>query len=268
MRRAVLLCGASLLAGALSSQALAVDTSGKEDRFIVMASGSRLEAGSITDNGWGASLGWLHNFNADTIFGIGGEHQTIGDADWNFGTLNLTHGFGQADRRTNLYLEGHQGTGKDAVHDYDYGIWAAGLYQNLTHQLSLQLEDKQIDVDTVHGNLPKLGVQFLWTPHLSTSVSYAHSVSGNLGTRIRTLRFDGYGKTMNYFAGAANGPASPVIINLTTKIPPVILHEYFIGVGKTFSRTDMTTLLDYQKLGATERYTLTFNFTVHRRGGG
>ena len=265
MTRSVLAGGACVFAVALSAQAFGADTSGKEDRFTLMASGSTL---THTDGGWGAAVGWLHNFSPNTIAGIGGQHQSIGDADWNFGTLNLNFGFGQADHRTNLYVEGNQGSGKDDVHSYDYGIWAAGIYQNLTHQLSLQLEDRQIDVDTVHGNLPKIGLQYLWTPRLSTTASYAHSVSGNLGSRIRTLRIDGYGKTMNYFVGAANGPASPVVINLTTKIPPVILHEYFIGVGRSFAKTDLTTLLDYQKLGESERVTLTFNLTLHRRGGG
>ena len=265
MRRAVLSSAVGFLACALSTQVLAADASGKDDRFTFMGSGSTL---TNTDGGWGASVGWLHNFDANTILGLSGEHQTIADSDWNFGTLNLAYGFGQANTRTNLYLEGHQGSGKDPTHSYDYGIWAAGLYQNLTRQLSLQLESRQVDVDTVHGNLPKLGLQYLWTPQLSTSASYSHSISGNLGTRIRTVRIDGYGKKAAYFAGAANGPASPVVINLTTTIPAVILHEYFIGYGRAFSRADMTTVLDYQKLGVSEKFTLSVNFTVHKRSGG
>ena len=62
-------------------------------------------------------------------------------------------------------------------------------------KFSVQLEARQIDIDTTHGNLPKLGLTYLWTPRLLTNVSYAHSVGGNLGTELtscahRLLRAD------------------------------------------------------------------------------
>ncbi len=251
---------------AASTQLCAADTSGRDDRLAVMAQGTTLTG---TDGGWGASALWLHNFNTTTVLGVGGEHQTIGDADWNFGILSFNYGFGQAEHRTTLYVDGRQGSGDDLTHSYDYAIYSAGLYQNLTKQLSLQLEDKQIDVDTVQGNLPKLGLQYLWTPSLSTAVSYQHSVSGNLGTRITTVRIDSYQKGVNYFAGAANGQATPVIINLQTdlRIPAMVLHEYFIGVGRPGSRADLSVLLDYSKLADSEKWTLSFNAMLHKRQG-
>jgi hypothetical protein len=124
-------------------------------------------------------------------------------------------------------------------------------------------------VDTVQGNLPKLGLQYLWSPKLSTAVSYQHSVSGNLGTRITTLRVDSYQKGVNYFAGAANGQATPVVINLQTgfETPGLVLHEYFIGIGKPGARADLSVLLDYSKLATSEKWTLSFNAMLHRRQG-
>jgi hypothetical protein len=257
---------------ACATQLFAADTSGRDDRLALMVSGSTLGStleGFDTDTGWGASALWLHNFSANAILGVGGEHQSISDADWNFGIVSLSYGFGPSERRTTLYVDGREGSGKDLTHSYGYSIYAAGLYQNLTRQLSLQLEDKQIDVDTVHGNLPKLGLQYLWSPKLSTAVSYQHSVSGTLGTRITTVRVDSYQKSVNLFAGAANGQASPVVINLQTGIasPGVVLHEYFVGVAKPFSRADLSVLLDYSKLADTERWTLSFNCMLHKRQG-
>lgn len=232
-----------------------------------MVSGHRL---TNTNGGWGASALWLHNFSSDTIFGLGGEHQTLGDADWNFGKLNFNHGFGAAQTRTNLYLEANVGSGSDNTHDYDYTIVTAGMYQNLTHQLTLQLEDKQIDVDTARGNLPKLGVSYLWSPRISTSVGYAYSVSGTLDTRLATARIDGFMKTMNVFAGLANGQAAPIVINLPpgTPVPGFILHEYYVGVGRAFSRADTTMVLDFARIGDSNHWTLTFNAMLHKRTGG
>jgi hypothetical protein len=231
-----------------------------------MVSGHRL---TNTDGGWGAAALWLHNFNANTIIGVGGEHETLGDADWNFGKLTFNHGFGDASSRTNLYFEASEGSGSDLTHDYDYSIVTAGVYQNLSRQFTLQLEDKQIDVDTAQGNLPKLGMSYRWTPGLSTSVGYAYSVSGTLDTRLATARVDGYTKTMNVFAGLANGQAAPIVINLPpgTPVPGFILHEYYVGVGRGFSRADTTLVLDFARLGDSNHWTLTFNATLHKRTG-
>lgn len=256
---------------AFTAHAIAADTSGRDDRLALMVSGTSLKTtGFDSDDGWGASALWLHNFNANVVAGLGGEHQTIADADWNFGILTFNYGFGQAERRTNLYLEGREGSGEDLTHSYGYSIYTAGLYQNLTRQLSLQLEDKQIDVDTVYGNLPKLGIQYLWSPSFSTIVSYQHSVSGTLGTRITTVRFDGYRRGTNYFVGTANGQASPVVINLQTGIasPGVTLHEYFVGVSNPFSVADLSVILDYSKLAETDKWTLSFTCMLHKRRGG
>ncbi len=257
---------AAMVLLACISAANAQDASGKQDRLALMVSGHRL---TNTDGGWGASALWLHNFSADTIFGIGGEHQTLGDADWNFGKLTFNHGFGAAETRTNLYLEVNEGTGEDLIHDYDYSIVAVGMYQNLTRQFTLQLEDKQVDVDTTQGNLPKLGLSYLWTPRFSTSVGYAHSVSGNLDTRLTTARIDGYTKTTNLFVGAANGQAAPIVINLPpgTPVPGFILHEYYMGVGRAFSRADTTLVLDFARLGESNHWTLSFSATLHKRTG-
>ncbi|HEV7716341.1 MAG TPA: hypothetical protein VGO53_12135, partial [Steroidobacteraceae bacterium] len=233
MRRELVAWGACAAALVYASQGIAA-VSEKDDRLALMASGATL---SGTNGGWGASATWLHNFSADTISSLGGEHQSIADADWNFGSVSLTHGFGEASRRTTLYAEAHEGSGKDNVHSYEYSIVAVGAFQNLTRQLSLQLEDKQINVDTEDGNLPKLGLQYLWSPKLSTTVAYAYSVSGSLDTRLTTVRIDGYGKTMNFFGGAANGRASPIVVNyqpgsqIRDDLPGKILHEYFVGIG-------------------------------------
>jgi hypothetical protein len=249
---------------ALAPMANAQSASGRDDRLALMANGQTLTG---TDGGWGASATWLHNFSADTILGLGGEHQSIGDARWSFGKLTFNHGFGTADTRTNLYVEASEGTGKDAIHDYDYSIVGAGIYQNFTKQLSIQLEDKQIDVDTAKGNLPKLGVAYLWSPRFSTSVAYAHSVSGSLDTRLWMGRIDGYTKTVSMFAGLANGQAAPIIFNLPVNIPRpgFILHEYYVGIGRDFSRVDTKMILDYIRLGESNHWTLTFNATLHRR---
>lgn len=254
---AAVLCGVSVAAHAQ-------DASGKQDRFSLMAAGHQL---TNTNGGWGAAALWLHNFSADTLFGLGAESQTIGEARWTFGRLNFNHGFGESTDRTNVYFESSVGSGHDNIHNYDYLIGAVGVYQNLTKQLVLQVEDKQINVDTSHGNLPKLGLQYLWNPHFATSLAYAYSVSGSLDTKLAIARVDGYTKTMNLFAGVANGQAAPIVTGLPagTPVPGFILHQYYVGMGRSFSRADMTAVVDYVRLGTSNHWTLTFNAMLHQR---
>jgi hypothetical protein len=262
--------GATLILSGCIGVAHAQDASGRDDRLSLMVAGHQL---TNTDGGWGAAAVWLHNFSADTLIGLGAETQQfksdISDARWTFGRLSFNHGFGAAESRTNLYFDASVGSGHDDIHDYDYTIVTGGMYQALTRQLTLQLEDKQVDVDTVRGNLPKLGLQYLWTPRFGTSVGYAYSVSGNLDTRLATARIDTYFKAGNFFAGLANGQAAAVVTGLPvgTPVPGFILHEYYIGMSRPFSRADLTAVLDYQRLGNSNHWTLTFNTMLHKRTG-
>jgi hypothetical protein len=263
MKRSSLL----LILVAAGCPVLVAAQSGVDDRLIATANGSTL---SGSDGGGGGALGWLHNFNPDTIVGLAGEYQTLADSTWSFGSLNLALGHGQATRRSNYYAEAHVGSGDDDLHSYDYAVYAAGLIQNLTRQFAVQIEDRQVDIDTTHGNLPKVGLQMLWSPSLLTTASYSHSVSGNLGTRLGSVRLDHYGKGLNFILGGAGGKASPDIVNLRTGIttPGGTLREGFIGFSKPFSRADVTVVGDYLNLADTERVTLTVSCMFHLRGRG
>jgi len=263
MKRSSLL----LIVMAAACPAIVAARGGVDDRLTASANGSTL---SDSDGGGGGSLGWLHNFNPAVIVGVAGEYQTLADSSWGFGSLNLAVGHGQAGRRSNWYAEAHVGSGDDDVHNYDYAVYAGGLIQNLTRQFAVQLEDRQIDIDTTHGNLPKLGFQMLWSPTFLTTVGYAHSVSGNLGTRLGSLRLDHYGKGFNLILGGAGGKASPDVVNLRTGITTSgqTLREGFIGFSKPFSRADVTVVGDYLNLADTERVTLTVSCMFHLRGRG
>ena len=225
------------------------------------------------EDGGGGSIGWLHNFSSGAIFGLAAEHQRLGDTKWTFGTLSLASGFGSAERRSNVYLEVRGGNGDEPAHSFTYATYVVGLVQNVTHQLAFQLEDKQIDINRTHGNLPRVGVQFLWSPKLLTQVSYARSTSmdpGSLGTKLWTARADYYGKWANLIVGGATGQASPIVFQegTTVRIPETGLtaHEGYLGVTKQFSRVDITLMGDYLKLGDFKRKMVTLNGAIYLNG--
>jgi hypothetical protein len=238
-----------------------------DDRIAISADGSTLTG---TNGGGGGSLGWLHNFDADTLGTLAAEHQVLASANWTFGSIGGSVTRGPDDRRFSVYGEAHEGAGDDGPHAFHYSIEAAGVIGTFSHALSLQLEDKRIDVETTHGNLPKLGVSYLWNPKLLTTVGYQYSVSGNLGTRLATARVDKYGAAVNFLGGVAYGQASATVLDLGIEFPGRQLKEGYVGVAKPFARwrSELTLLADYLDLSGSKRTTLTLNYVFHVGGHG
>jgi hypothetical protein len=239
-----------------------------DDRIGVSADGATLTG---TNGGGGASVSWLHAFNADVLATVAAEHQVLAGADWTFGSVGGSWGLGAGDSRYTLYGEAHEGAGDDGPRAFHYSIEAAGVIGTYFHRLSVQLEDRRIDVETTHGNLPKFGLSYLWNPHLLTNVAYSYTVSGNLGTRLTAARIDLYGAAVNLLGGVAFGQASPAVVNLQSGIviPGRHLHEGFVGVSKPLPRArgELTLVADYLDLGGIKRATVTLSYIFHVGAG-
>ncbi len=235
------------------------------DRILISANGSTLTGAS---GGGGGSLEWLHNFS-DGLLGVAGEYQTLANAHWAFGSLSGSLSGGSTDDKWTAYADVHLGEGDIGsyygLQRFDYDVEGAGVAGTFDSKLTVQVEGRQYDVDTSHGDLPKIAVGYLWTPHWQTTVSYARSVSGNLGTELETLRIDHYGRTVNWLIGGATGHVAPPIVNLYTGLtgPAPQYREGYLGIAKAFSRVDLSLLGDYLSVSGTRRITLTLVCTLH-----
>lgn len=232
------------------------------DRLTLSGNGARLT--DIEEDGGGGSLNYLHYFTPDVLFGLGGEYQTIADSEWSFGSIRGAVSHGDPQSRFVISAEVNYGDGDENDRKFDYLVAVLGLSQSFGGKFSVQLENRHIDIDTTQGNLPKLGLTYLLTPRLAVNVSYADSVGGNLGTQLTTVRLDHYGTHMNFLIGGATGTADPSVVNLQPglTLPSQDLQEGFIGIGKTFSRAEITLLGDYLQLGESEKVTVTLSFTA------
>jgi hypothetical protein len=265
MRIANLTLAAAVAGWLAPRMAVAVDstpTPVSDDRIVLSVDGSSLPG---TNGGGGGSVGWLHNFDANTLAGVAVEHQVLSVAHWTFGSVNgsLTRDLGGA--RYSLYGEAHEGAGDDGPRAFKYSVAAAGLIGTYFHRLSVQLEDRQFDVETTHGNLPKLGLSYLVNPHILAAVSYADSVSGNLGTHLTSARIDAYTSKANFLAGAAFGQVSPTVLGLEFVVPGKSLREGYVGVTKPLPdwRGALTLVVDYQDLSGSNRVAVTLNYIFH-----
>lgn len=247
-----------------------------DDRIALSANGSSL---TNTGGGGGASAGWLHNFDADTLLGVAAEYQALSVSHWAFASLSGAITRGAGDQRYTFYGDAHEGAGRDGPHAFKYRIETLGVTGTYFHRLSATLEDKQVNVETTHGNLPKVQLAYLWNPKIQTTVSYQHSFGGNLGTRLTTARVDVYASPVSFLAGAAIGQASPALLGQLVTLGPHDLREGYVGVVKSFPqlRSDLTFIVDYQRLSGGEgtvsgvavassvskRWTGTLNYIFH-----
>jgi hypothetical protein len=235
------------------------------DNLVLSANGSTLTG---ANGGGGGSLTWLHDFSSG-VLGVGGEYQRLADAHWAFGSLSGAVSTGSARAKWSFSAEAHLGSGDiggyQGGHRFDYRIEGAGVAGTFGSKLTVQLQAHQYDIDTTHGALPKLGVGLLWTPHWQTTVSYSRSVTGNLGTQLETLQIDHYGHAANWLLGGAAGHVAPPVVNLYTGStgPAPQLREGYVGISKSFARTDWSILGDYLKVAGQRRITLTVVCTLH-----
>ncbi|HVO48793.1 MAG TPA: hypothetical protein VMT29_20925 [Steroidobacteraceae bacterium] len=249
-----------------------------DDRIALSLNGSTLTG---TNGGGGGSLGWLHNFTPDALLGIAAEHQVLASSHWTFGSVTGAYTLGSPDQRFTFAGEAHEGAGDDGPRAFTYRVEALSVTGTWFRRLSVVAEDRQVDVETTHGNLPRLGVSYLWNPHIQTAVAYQYSVTGNLGTRLTSARIDVYGPAVNFIAGGAWGQASPTILGLGFVLPPRHLSEGYVGLSKPLPwlRSELTLIADYLQLSGgtgieagnagpfdvprSNKATLTLNYVFH-----
>ena len=233
-----------------------------DDRLVFSANGSTL---SGDHGGGGAAATWLRQFAGCSLVGLGAEYQTIYNSHWTLGNFDGALALGGESAKTSLYAEAHLGSGDTAGEPFHYTNVAGGIITTPVHWLSVQLEERYIDIQPSRGNLPKLGLAFHVSPTLLASVSYAQSFGGNLDTKLGTARLDYAGASFSWLLGGAYGPVAPRVLNLigATVGPAKTLKEGFIGAGKSFGRTDWQLIGDYQDLEGFKRTTITLNCTVH-----
>ena len=255
--------GACACPGAQADPSLAAATA--DERLVFSVDGSTL---SSDGGGSGGSATWLHYFGAGNVLGAGAEYQQIANAHWTTGALSGSVGLGHSQARPRLYAEVHAGGGDIGTHAFNYLLAVAGVFGTLTPRFSVQLEERRIDIDTSHGNLPKLGLLFKVTSRLLATASYAHSAGGNLGTRLSSLRLDYAGSEFGGMAGVVWGPATPAAFNLFGQnlTPGSSLSEGFAGVTRSVGRTQWLVVGDYQNVAGTRRATLTLNCAHTLRG--
>ena len=240
-----------------------------DNRLIFSADGETLTG---TNGGAGGSINYLGQPTANALLGVGAEYQRLATSNWEFASFTGAYGNKLGtDWRWNVHGEAHEGVGRNsssvASSNFDYSIVAAGGGLTAPVGLSFDLEERQIDVSTSHGSLPKITLTQPFGKHLLTTLAYAQSFGGNLDTSYGLARVDILGRGYSFIAGGSLGRVTPAVINIQGILLVQARHlsEVFLGVTKTISHVDLTLLGDDQDLEGIKRVTVTLNITVHLR---
>ena len=129
-----------------------------DQRLVFSTNGSRLTGGI---GGGGGSATWVGSLGNGTVIGLGAEYQTISNSHWTLGSFSGTVAPGL---RTRLYLEGREGAGDIGDRAFHYSLLVGGLLEQLTSEFSVHVEERRIDIDKSHCNLPNLALSFQVTP--------------------------------------------------------------------------------------------------------
>jgi hypothetical protein len=247
-------------AGAGEPTANSADDPSSEDRLVIAANGATM-SGSAGD--WGGSVNWLRS-SPDASFVVGANYESLADSHWEFATGAVAMNWG----RSAVYAEADEGAGDQRLllerNPFHYAVETVGLSTELGAHLRGFAEARRIDIDTSHGNLPKVAMDISWPHYLQTTISYAQSVTGNLGTELGGLRIDLSLPSSIWFAGAAAGHASPPVVNVDSlsSFAAEQYREGFLGVSKAFRATEWSLALDYLTLGQVKRVMLNVTCTV------
>jgi hypothetical protein len=229
-----------------------------DDRLIVGANGATV---SGAGRGAGGSASWVEDL-PKAVVALTADYQTLGSSRWGYGAISVSFSSGSG----TYYAEINRGAGEnglaDGNHHFAYDAATIGAGATIGKKVSLQLETRQIDIDTAHGNLPKATFEYLWLPGLRTSATYARSVTGNLGTKITALGLE-YDRTVTWLAGAGAGHVSPPIVNLESSQSVAQYRQAYVGISTEPASTVWSVVIDHLRVGGIRRTMLSVTCSLH-----
>jgi hypothetical protein len=246
------------------SIAPAAPTQWQPDNRVVL--GGSFESLTGIQGGGGGTLGYFSEPNQSTLLGVAADYQTLAGSSWAFGSLSAAYsGPITLSTRWSVHGDLHEGTGRTGSRDWDYSNVGVGGAVTLPLRLTVDFSDRQLDVETSHGNLPTVTLTEALTPHWLSSLAFAESVTGNLSTEYGLARVDFLAPSFGLLGGVSYGRVSPTVINIDGALTAIAyrLTEVFIGVRKRIRRVDLTLLADHVDLAGIQHLTVSVSATVH-----
>jgi hypothetical protein len=227
------------------------------DTLVVNAELTDIGGGS---QGGSAAVEWLHPLSPSKSVNAGVGSFSLVGTSWTYGRAGALW----RASRTTLHGQADLGAGHDQRGSFAYRVAQATVEQQLVPgRLSLEVQDRFIDIDRTAGNVVKLGMTLVPMRALALSGAVHSATAGNLDARFASVRVDGYSHGATVFGGVSGGRSHSTLVGLADDgSPGQNLLEVAAGVTVPIKRLRITLGIDSLHLGETRRQTLTMNWTV------
>src|SRR5262249_52460948 len=145
-----------------------------------------------------------------------------------------------------LQAEASVGTGGDAAGGFGYQVYEGELSYKCSRALYVRAGDKFLSISDTHGHLLRSGIDLFPVRNLQAHVTYAHSVSGNLGTQYVSSELDLQLRKLTLVAGYSGGDVVSQNQDLFSQSTPggQIFHDAFFGFGVPVSSSELHIVYD------------------------
>lgn len=242
--------GLALLLGLAAAQSW-----GATDTLILNAQSISFE--EETPDGATKSVDWIRKGEGNRLVGLGASEQEFGDARLRI--ARFTGGLDLSPRNAfTTMVEG--GVGETGAEPYGFFRGTAEATRRITPTLRITGGGQYVEAGSLRAVL--LRAESTWAPHaaLSLRVQAAHTVGGNLPTRLATVRAD-YVKRVQVYGGMSlgEGTQSPIEFG---RVDYEQFTGVFLGAAVPLSRCMLGLTWDRFSLQDQDRSTATLTFAV------
>jgi hypothetical protein len=215
--------------------------------------------------GGSGTLDWVHSPNSQWSLVGGFSSDVLGTSSWTYGHAGVVYFHPRWTVETS-FKAGKGSTGPDPFKYQDY-------YGIFTYQLSQHfypvVKEEYISIGASYGNLVKAGICACGFHRFSTTISGAHSTSGNLATEYISLREEtAKGKFEPYMEVTA-GKILPRLVNPALTLYTSSYSTYSVTGGSrviTSHRTSFSLAASYITSGPTSTLSFAVSTAIKIRG--
>ena len=233
-----------------------------DNSILVAASADRFSSGDL---GLNASLDWIHHFASRTgvqrTHTLGAAVYSAGDSRWSFAKLGAAYPL--IDYLT-VQGQASVGGGKTAGQGFGYQVYDSSVSAKADPRAYFRLGHQFYQIAGSRSHLLKPGLVLVPTHQVQADLTYARSVSGNIGSRFFSGRIDFSTRTIDWLGGFSSGDSTPENLNLEIGSTPRTqrFRDVFMGASFRLPQSVLTVMADFLDTQPGNRSRLTIAWKV------
>ena len=222
----------------------------------ILLTGESYDFSSTTAGGHGGAVDWLHCASSRWSTSAGLAAYSVADTRWQVGKAGATFRYWPD---LTAYASVTAGAGDSGSRGFNYFSSSEGVIVKVEDGIYLKTEHQYFDIDSLHGNLIKIGLQVQLAPAASFELIAGRSIGGNLKSEYGGGRLDVETGKGRVFVGAATGRFAPRVFDVATgvRLPDSISRQWYGGASIPLGGIDVIVAYDSQTVENVRRQTLT-----------